>query len=136
MIVMRLNGYFFLLFQECKFGANIYFTHCTIDYFFRQSRSPPILPLSFTLAGFPSPSHIHATIPTLYNVLSLILPVVTNVPLSLEMLNKTSFKPTSKDEDLHSGWMQLPQGSVCTVSENGVTEGTIVENGQSFSLSI
>lgn len=60
--------------------------------------------------------------------------MVTNIPLSLELLNRSSFKPESKNENLHSGWLQLPQGSVCTITENGVAEGTIIENGQFLSL--
>jgi hypothetical protein len=63
-------------------------------------------------------------------VLSQILPLLTTLPLSLETLNNKVLAPESKEEDLHSGWLQLPRGSVCIVTEGGVTEGTILERGK------
>lgn len=56
------------------------------------------------------------------------------MPLSLQNLNSTAFVPESKDEDLHSGWLQLPKGSVCVVSELELEEGTIAEKGASLLL--
>ncbi|KAG6861875.1 hypothetical protein C0995_010581 [Termitomyces sp. Mi166 len=87
-----------------------------------QSRTPPILPLTLTVSRFPSPKGPNTT-PALAHTLSQILALLTTLPLSLETINNTAFVPESKDEDLHSGWLQLPKGSVCLVTEGGVTEG-------------
>ncbi len=97
---------------------------------YSQSRNPPVLPLSLTLSGFPSSLEVNST-PTLHHVLSLIFPLVTTLPLSLSALNRTSFCPESKDEDLHSGWLQHPKGSVMMLSEGTVTEGEISSKGTS-----
>ncbi|GLB35181.1 putative mini-chromosome maintenance replisome factor [Lyophyllum shimeji] len=96
-----------------------------------QSRTPPILPLTLTLSRFPSPPSKTdiSTNPTLSHVLSLLFPVLNILPLSLNTLNATSFAPESKNEDLHSGWLQLPSGSVCLLTESGVTEGKVSERG-------
>jgi hypothetical protein len=108
--------------------------HFIAHYTHRQSRSPPILPPSLTLSRFPSltpdpdPKTTAAT-PGLSHVLSHILPSLTTLPLSLHILNTTSFAPESKNEDLYSGWLQLPPGSVCVVTEGGVTEGGVFERG-------
>lgn len=67
--------------------------------------------------------------PSLSHILSYIFPIVSTLPLSLHTLNTTAFAPESKNEDLHSGWLQLPFGSVCVVSEGGVTEGGVFERG-------
>ncbi|KAH0584139.1 hypothetical protein H2248_009701 [Termitomyces sp. 'cryptogamus'] len=93
-----------------------------------QSRTPSILPLSLTISRFPSPTGL-STIPTLVHALSQLVALLTTLPLSLETINNTAFAPESKDEDLHSGWLQLPKGSVCLVTEGGVTEGKVVERG-------
>lgn len=37
--------------------------------------------------------------------------------------------PESKDEDLHAGVLQLPQGTVLLVTEGDVTEGQLLERG-------
>ncbi|KAG6878774.1 hypothetical protein C0993_008073 [Termitomyces sp. T159_Od127] len=93
-----------------------------------QSRTPPILPLSLTISRFPSPSASN-TIPALSHVLSQVLALLTTIPLSLETINNTPFAPESKNEDLHSGWLQLPRGSACLVTEGEVTEGKVFERG-------
>ncbi|KAF5386600.1 hypothetical protein D9615_001723 [Tricholomella constricta] len=93
-----------------------------------QSRTPPILPLTLTLSRFPSPADANS-MPALSHVLSQIFPIVTTLPLSLNTLNTTSFAPEFKTEDLHSGWLQLPSGSVCLVTEGGVTEGGVSQRG-------
>lgn len=51
------------------------------------------------------------------------------LPLSLDTLNKSSFAPESKDEDLHSGVLQLPQRAMLLVTEAGLQEGKLVERG-------
>ncbi|CAA7267982.1 unnamed protein product [Cyclocybe aegerita] len=94
-----------------------------------RSRTPPVLPLSFTLAGFPPPLGDSSTTPTLHHVLSQLFPLVTTVPLSLNNLNNTSSCPESKDEDLHSGWLQHPKGSILLLTESAVTEGGIFNKG-------
>lgn len=95
----------------------------------RQSRVPPMYPLSLTISHFPSDSNERASPPALFHVLSQILPMVSVLPLSLNMLNDTSFYPESKDEDLHSGWLQHPKGSVIICTEGGVSEGSIIQKG-------
>jgi hypothetical protein len=55
------------------------------------------------------------------------------LPLSLDLLNKCRFVPESKDEDLHSGFLQVPSGSVMVVTECGVNEGVLSENGKNSS---
>ncbi len=62
-------------------------------------------------------------------MLSLLLPLSHSLSLSLDSLNKSSFTPESKDEDLHAGVLQLPQGTVLLVSEGGVREGQLLERG-------
>ena len=95
----------------------------------RQSRVPPMCHLSLTISHFPSVSNEQTSTPALVHVLSQILPMVSVLPLSLNLLNNTSFRPESKDEDLHSGWLQHPKGSVIICTEGGVSEGNIVQNG-------
>lgn len=95
----------------------------------RQSRTPPIYPPSLTLSRYPPSSSQTAQSPTLIAVLSTLFPTVSTLPLSLDVLNKTPFCPESHDEDLHGGWLQLPQGSVCVLTEGGVREGAINEKG-------
>jgi len=45
------------------------------------------------------------------------------------VLNKGSFVPESKDEELHSGYLQIPSGSMMLVTESGVKEGILSEKG-------
>jgi len=93
-----------------------------------QSRTPPILPLALTLSRFPLPPSMTFS-PTLVYVLQQIFPIVVLVPLSLATLNTTSFVPESKDDNLRSGWLQLPSGSVAVMSEGGIAEGSVSELG-------
>jgi hypothetical protein len=108
--------------------------------FYSQSRNPPLLSPSLTVAHFPSlpvpsttdlsdESAILLPIPTLSHILAQLLPLTRTLPLSLETLNKIPFSPESKDEDLHSGLLQIPHGSVLLVTENGIKEGKLVERG-------
>ncbi|KAJ3553347.1 hypothetical protein NM688_g3664 [Phlebia brevispora] len=105
-----------------------------------ESRNPPLLPPSITLSHFPSPPIPSSApsneaplpptdSPTLSHVLSQLLPLSSTLPLSLELFNKVPFAPESKDEDLHSGVLQLPKGSVLLVTEGGIREGKLVERG-------
>jgi len=52
---------------------------------------------------------------------------LTTLPLTLDILNHTSFHPHHKkeDQDLHSGWLQVPKGSLYLVTEAGITEGPV-----------
>ncbi|KAJ7197275.1 mini-chromosome maintenance replisome factor-domain-containing protein, partial [Mycena pura] len=93
-----------------------------------QSRTPPILPPSLTISKFPPPTGRWST-PTLSTVLSHLLPIVDTLHLSLDVLNGSSFSPESRNEDLHSGRLQLPRGSVCVVTEGGITEGGLNDRG-------
>ncbi|KAJ7074392.1 hypothetical protein C8F01DRAFT_1043556 [Mycena amicta] len=93
-----------------------------------QTRTPPLLPPSLTISKFPSPSGSSCCkTPKLSAVLSRLFPMVDALQLSLDTINTSSFCPESKNEDLHSGRLQLPRGTVCVVTEGGVTEGSIVE---------
>ncbi|KAI9056684.1 hypothetical protein FKP32DRAFT_1598956 [Trametes sanguinea] len=101
-----------------------------------QSRNPPLLPPSLVISRFPPPPPIPSTTttapvlpPTLATVLQLLLPLTHTLPLSLDTLNKSQFVPESKDEDLHAGVLQLPQGTVLLVTEGGVREGQLLERG-------
>ncbi|KAH9951487.1 mini-chromosome maintenance replisome factor-domain-containing protein [Amylocystis lapponica] len=101
-----------------------------------QSRNPPLLPPSLTLAHFPPPPAVPSTgtpldapVPTLSAILSLLLPLAHTLPLSLSMLNSSAFMPESKEEDLHSGRLQLPRGTVLLVTEGGVQEGKLIDRG-------
>ncbi|KAJ3783713.1 hypothetical protein GGU11DRAFT_783438 [Lentinula aff. detonsa] len=124
-----------------------------------QSRHPPIMPASLTLARFPVPitrtvpaastsaspavpgPSTSSSTPTLYHVLSLLMPIITHVPLSLPLLNDGAFVPESKprprsesvDEDpedeLYSGILQLAPSTLCFVTDSGVTEGQINDRG-------
>ncbi|KAI0362760.1 hypothetical protein OH77DRAFT_1585098 [Trametes cingulata] len=101
-----------------------------------QSRHPPLLPPSLTISRFPPPPPIPSTAPsatlptpTLSSVLQMLLPLMYTLPLSLDTLNKSRFVPESKDEDLHAGVLQLPQGTVLLVTEGGVREGQLREHG-------
>nr|GAT58009.1 predicted protein [Mycena chlorophos] len=93
-----------------------------------QSRNPPLMSPSLTISKFP-PAPSACKTPKLPTVLSHIFPMVNALPLSLNTLNTSHFAPESKDEDLHSGRLQLPRGTVCVVTEGGVTEGSLVERG-------
>lgn len=55
--------------------------------------------------------------------------MMCTLPLSLDVLNKGSFVPESKQEDLHSGFLQLSQGSTLLITEGGIQEGKLVEKG-------
>ncbi|KAF5365678.1 hypothetical protein D9758_003140 [Tetrapyrgos nigripes] len=94
-----------------------------------QSRAPPILPPTLTLSRFPSSTGPSSPPPTLHAVLAYLFPSVSLLPLSLETINQTPFMPESREEDLHSGWLQLPRGNICLVTESGVTEGGVNEKG-------
>ncbi|OCH95277.1 hypothetical protein OBBRIDRAFT_767998 [Obba rivulosa] len=101
-----------------------------------QSRNPPLFPPSVTLTRFPPPPPVPSTstsqaapLPTLSAVLSLLLPLSHTLPLSLASLNKDLCAPESRDEDLHSGALQLPAGTVLLVCEGGVREGQLFERG-------
>jgi len=93
-----------------------------------QSRNRHLNPLTLTISHFPAPSTPTLT-PTLTHIFSLILPLVVHVPLSLDMLNRKPFCPQSIKEDLHSGFLQVPAGSAMIISEGGLREGKLVEQG-------
>jgi hypothetical protein len=76
----------------------------------------------------PSPKNGDLT-PTLTHILSLLLPIVTHIPLTLDLLNNVPFVPESREEDLHSGLLQLPQASTVLISEGGIREGKLIERG-------
>ena len=93
-----------------------------------QSRHPPTLPPSLQLTSFPSPINGPST-PSICSVLSKVLSLVSVVKLSLEALNEEPFVPESNGEDLSSGYLQVPVGSVIFLTEAGIKEGKINEKG-------
>lgn len=100
-----------------------------------QSRNPPVLPPSLQLTRFPSSKDGTPT-PTICSVLSKLLPLFSVVQLSLEVLNNDRFVPESNGEDLSSGYLQVPIGSVMLLTETGVQEGNISEKGMLGSILI
>ncbi|CCM03825.1 uncharacterized protein FIBRA_05974 [Fibroporia radiculosa] len=101
-----------------------------------QSRNPSLLPPSLTITHFPQPPPIPSTIitprepiPTLSLLLQYLIPLTRTLPLSLNILNKKLLAPESKDEDLHAGALQLPQGTFLLVTESGIKEGKLTEQG-------
>ncbi|KAI0051140.1 hypothetical protein FA95DRAFT_1535295 [Auriscalpium vulgare] len=93
-----------------------------------QSRSRSLNPPSLTLSHFPSPT-ADITIPTVSHILAALHPLAVTLPLSLDFLNQVPFAPESKQEDLHSGVLQLAHGTTVLITESGVQEGKLVERG-------
>ena len=105
----------------------------------RESRIPPLLPLSLTVSGFP----LHQSVPkispdaepnstpspTLSHALNIILSSTTTLPMSLSLVNGKSFFPISKEEDLYAGRLQLPTGTTVVITDNAMTEGRVSETG-------
>ena len=105
----------------------------------RESRIPPLLPLSLTVSDFPPHQSVPKTSPdveskpapnpTLSHALNIILSSTTTLPMSLSLLNGKSFFPISKEEDLHAGRLQLPAGTTVVITDNAMTEGRVSETG-------
>lgn len=94
-----------------------------------QSRTRSLNPPSLTLSHFPPPTSSPPTLPALFHLLSLILPLQVTLSLSLDLLNSAPFAPKSVNEDLHSGYLQLAQGTAVLVTESGIEEGKLIERG-------
>ncbi len=102
----------------------------------RESRIPPLLPLSLTVSGFPLHPKISPDAeskstpsPTLSHALNIILSSTTTLPMSLSLLNGKSFFPICKEEDLYAGRLQLPTGTTVVITDNAMTEGRVSETG-------
>ncbi|KAI6167199.1 mini-chromosome maintenance replisome factor-domain-containing protein [Pisolithus thermaeus] len=93
-----------------------------------HTRSMAFLPPSLTLSRFPPPPHPNM-LPTLSYALSELLQKYMPVSLSLELLNTKSFTPESREEDLHSGYLQLPAGTTILLTESALREGNVTEKG-------
>jgi len=93
-----------------------------------HSRAIPLLPPSLTISRFPQPSSPEL-LPTLSHVLAEFLPQYLPISLSLDLLNKIPFLPESKEEDLHSGYLQLPFGTTLLLTESALQEGKLLEKG-------
>lgn len=104
-----------------------------INFNFRQSKHPPILPPTITLSHFPTP-HSSPSVPAISHALALIFPLLATIPVSRHALNETCFFPRSEDEDLHSGWLQLPPATLCILVEAGISEGEINGKGMTWIL--
>ncbi|KAG8918547.1 hypothetical protein FRC00_012362, partial [Tulasnella sp. 408] len=106
-----------------------------------QSRHPEIIPPSLTISSFPLPPSTTSPTPTptLDHLLRLLLPSTAhlNFPVNLHSWDDPAptkpvpesklvhFAPHSENEDLHSGVLQLPAGTVLTVLEANVREGAL-----------
>ena len=100
---------------------------------YRESRNPPIFPLHIALTSFPTPSpEAGSSTPILCDRLREIIPRFSSYAMSLDFLNKSTFSPTSKDEDLHAGVLQVPQSTSLFMTEFGIGEGRIGEKGTSY----
>lgn len=123
---MPQNGSFFSWYQKRLYYRYIprFFVHPR----HRHTRAIPLLPPSLTISCFPQPSSPEL-IPTLSHVLAELLPQHLLIPLSLDLLNKTPFLPESKEEDLHSGYLQLPPGTTILLTESAIREGKLLERG-------
>jgi hypothetical protein len=87
------------------------------------------VPLTLTIAKIP-PSPAKDVVPTLVRVLELLFPNFVLIPLTLDVLNKQNFMPRSEDDELQSGWLQLPEATSLLISESGISEGTVQERGE------
>lgn len=112
----------------------------TMAFTSRQSRHPEIIPPSLTISSFPLPPSTTSPTPTptLHHLLRLLLPSTAhlNFPVNLHSWDDPAptkpvpesklvhFAPHSENEDLHSGVLQLPAGTVLTVLEANVREGS------------
>lgn len=97
----------------------------------RESRDPPIYPLHIALSNFPvPPADIRSPRDaTLCHSLRLIVPRYAYHSLDLDSVNKASFVPESKNEDLHAGVLQVPDSTVLLMTEFGINEGRVGEKG-------
>ncbi|CAK5279504.1 unnamed protein product [Mycena citricolor] len=93
-----------------------------------QSRTPPLLPPSLVLSQFPAPNGSTGR-PRLARILSNLVPLFLELDLSLDMLNTTAFYPESKNEDLHSGRLQVARGTTYLITESDVSEGAVLDRG-------
>lgn len=96
-----------------------------------DTKLPNNLPVSLTLTCFPPPETPHAK-PNIARLLEQLLPLVSHIPLTLDLLNAKSMSPYSEasHEDLHAGRLQLPSGSVVIFDER-IEEGKLGERGES-----
>ncbi|KAL0088227.1 mini-chromosome maintenance replisome factor-domain-containing protein [Phycomyces blakesleeanus] len=62
-------------------------------------------------------------------ILSNLTQRCVEMPLSLEILNKSSFNPRSVDEQLNAGVLQLPNDTLLLVDETVLSEGTLDDTG-------
>lgn len=70
--------------------------------------------------------------PSILSALRLLVPAVVHIPLSIPLLNDSRLAPISKDEDLQSGALQLPEDTVVIVTDSEVSEGTVTERKPTF----
>ena len=99
-----------------------------------QSRDPPLLPPAITLSCFPRDTENR--VPTLSHILTEILPLHFFLALTLDILNTVNFEPVSKDEEMQSGVLQLPEHSLIIMSENTISEGKLEEKGNVYLLTV
>ena len=61
--------------------------------------------------------------------LSNILPRLVLLDFTISSLNSSQYAPSSQNEDLHSGRLQLPGGTCLLVDETRLGEGTLKDAG-------
>lgn len=85
-------------------------------------------PMSLNISNFAegdkSATHLVASL------LSRLVPHQVVLPLTIDFLNKATFMPKSIDENLHSGALQLVDGTLLIVDETGMSEGTLNDQGK------
>ncbi|ORZ01013.1 putative alanine racemase-domain-containing protein [Syncephalastrum racemosum] len=84
-------------------------------------------PLSLNISNFSegdkTSTHIVASL------LSRLVSHQVVLPLTVDFLNQATFMPKSIDENLHSGALQLVDGTSLIVDETGLSEGTLNDQG-------
>lgn len=68
----------------------------------------------------------------LQKVLEQLLPRLVKLDFNIAELNKVKYLPESKDENLISGVLQLPQGTTVLVDESRMGEGNLQDRGESM----
>lgn len=61
--------------------------------------------------------------------LSVILPRLVSLDFTISSLNSSRYAPSSQNEDLHSGRLQLPACTCLLVDETRLGEGTLKDAG-------
>ena len=90
------------------------------------------LPLNLVLT-----SSMSTTLPSaLLAILNILLPRIARLDLSIAELNSSTYAPQSRDENLASGMLQLPEETTLFIDETAMGEGTLKDRGEHHRLQI